>query len=118
MTRRSGHAQRSTGRSRRSPRVPSPRSSGSSLGQHGKGAQEEVGPTEVAGFERQRQGWLAEAPGETYGPRHAGVDLSADPQAGDAERLDDRPGGLAARNDEPTGPLCGKARPALGEGRL
>ena len=63
----------------------------------GKGTQEEIGRAEIAGFERQASGGLAEA----HRPRHAGIDLPADAQPGHAERLHDRARGLAAGDDQP-----------------
>src|SRR5262245_26036057 len=79
------------------------------LVEHGKGAQEEIGRAKSAGFERQCQRRLTQAPGKTERPRHAGIDLPADAQSGDAERLDNRSGGLAASDNETPSASRGKA---------
>ena len=68
--------------------------------QCGEGAQEKVGRAEIAGFERQRQGRFVRAGREAHRPRHAGIDLPADAQAGHAKRLHHRARGLAAGDDE------------------
>ena len=61
-----------------------------------KARKEKVGRAEIAGFEREGQSRLVEA----RGPRHAGVDLRADAQASDAERLNNGARSLAAGDDE------------------
>src|SRR6202041_3574440 len=67
--------------------------------------EKEVGCTEVAGLQRQRQGFREPVRTQRHRPGNAWIDLAADTQSLDTQRLDHRPGGLAPGHDQLTDTL-------------